>query len=621
MPATSTPDVRTKLAPPAVDMIHALGCVAKDRKMKCHAVVPDANHRCRKTYNPWAEDLEPTLSAIRKFKLPFTKENSATFAQILLCQKHRKEGKHLTPLSLALSPVQNSPKSRISKGWHDDSDLPSYHQSSLHPQKYIARGSRSKSAEPDLEAPSSLPDTDPVQLVDAVGELKAPEHVKCIAYDMVTGRCRFYLAKEKLATARRICPSIPVDGESDSEDGDEEYQEDADDDVSPLSQLRPLIYHLLCHKHRQWFWLEFYYSQWKDHVACADAASSGSSDQESIQEDDLPAQGGSKSSASTARIASELPHTPKRPTSELKKKAHTAPGRVPQANGRRQNQDDETISLSSDDPSSPSIRRPPSSQHGSVAIRKRRSTIQHTRSPSICISKAASSPSPPSSPSPVPQLRRSPRLAARRSPSYKEDSSPSVSEDDLVACLDNLTIGDSHPVLSEAWSLKIGNLLYEEVRKPLLGNSKPGCLYVVVSTSHPGLVKVGRTIHPYTRRQQIKQDCKLHDLDVIQEFKDVSHHDRVESLAHRHLRRFKEILPCIHKTGVKDHREWFRCSPELATQVVEAWVEWMKMMPYKQDFLLRPWKGTVQKLKEGPEGSEWETFEQLFQRHKRWLLQ
>lgn len=633
MPATSTPDVRTKLAPPAIDLIRALEYVAKDRKMRCHAVVPDPNHRCPKSYKPWTEDLEPTLNAIRESKLPFTKENSATFAQILLCRKHRKRDKHVTPLSLALLPVQRSPKGRVSRGWHDDSDLPSNHKSSLNPENYITRGSRSKSAEPDLQTPSSLPDTDPVQLVDAVGELKAPEHVKCIAYDMVTGRCRFYLAKDKLATARRICPSIPVDGESDSEDGDEEYQEDDEDYVSPLSQLRPLIYHLLCHKHRQWFWLEFYYSQWKDDVACDNATggdselcsdfemdTNGSSDQESIQEDNPPDHRGSKSTASAVHTASELPHTPKRPTSKLGKKAYTAPGRVPQAEGRRRTQDDELASFSAHDQSSPSIRGPLGSRHVSADMRKRRSTICNTGTPSISISKAPQSPSLP--PSPTLGPRRSPRLAARRSPSYKEVSNRSASEDDLVPCLENLSISSSLNVLSEGWSLRTRLLLYEEVRKPLNDKSETGSLYVAVSTSHSGLVKVGRTTKPPAKRlREIEQDCKLDDLDLIQAFKDVDYHDRVESLAHRHLRIFRELVPCVHKTRVKNHEEWFKCSPELATRVVEAWVEWMKMEPYEEGLLRRPWKGTVQRLKEDPEGNQRETFEQLFQRHKRWMLQ
>lgn len=691
MTTPSVPVPQPELAPPLAAIIQRLRNVTEGCKLRCCALVGNNTHCCDKCYEPWTQDIEPLIKVICNTKPPFSEEHATAISRVLLCEQHRHIKKHLTPLRLTLM----ASKASASKEWHDDSSLPRRTRNSLNPTTDVvpSRRSRAKSAEPDLETSSSLPErTGVVHFYDASSELQDQgNRIQCIAYDPVMGRCGRKLPS---AIARSMFATLSGEEEGDE---DEEYRgTDSEDEEqegieSPLQHLWPFIHALLCNDHRHWFWLKFYYDEWQGHVACddsavgdsefwsdsepetaiADASHNNWSDSESVSDAEdftggyatpradiyqsIEGDDGSSSSpiqpgtpAPTGLITTlyGLLSTPRRLMDALTWNTQSAPERLTRSWKEPEMQEtkpttSETGLLSPFEPSSPNIRIQSEGPETPTKVKTgRRMTTTNPCTPSISVSKAPMTPSP--TPRPSDQRRRSLRITPRESNSPRQPCSPSpkengdvVEDEDLVASMrkrdadassSDSSESDSNSanatILTPGWSRSISEKLHDGILQSLGRKTTTGCIYIMRTPSHPGLIKIGKAKNPSKRRNEIENDCNLDDLRILHVWRDVPHHERAELLVHLQLRKFREILPCAHEGSDRaiDHKEWFRCEVSFAKRAVNVWVMWMEKDPYQNRALAPSWSSELGSIL-GPKGGREETFEDLFQRHKRWTEQ
>lgn len=131
---------------------------------------------------------------------------------------------------------------------------------------------------------------------------------------------------------------------------------------------------------------------------------------------------------------------------------------------------------------------------------------------------------------------------------------------------------EQEPTLSPNQVRRLELGLCTKLREWLRGKRIPGRVYVLHSPSRPGLVKIGMATSPARRARQLRKDCNLRDLVVAHKSVKLDRPDRVEALAHRQLAPFMQEIRCDHGGGpTQVHKEWFRCSVEMAKRVVDAW--------------------------------------------------
>ncbi|KAL1613290.1 hypothetical protein SLS54_010764 [Diplodia seriata] len=150
-------------------------------------------------------------------------------------------------------------------------------------------------------------------------------------------------------------------------------------------------------------------------------------------------------------------------------------------------------------------------------------------------------------------------------------------------------------------------------------SDRAGCIYIMVSKSRPGLVKIGKSIDPDKRVSQLVAGCHLKELRTVYVRRNVNYHARVESLVHLHLKPFNETWYCSHwkkgKPVEGPHREWFHCEPDFARTVVDAWADWISLDPYADDVLEGGWAKRVKEWDQDPIMEAQETAVEMFERH------
>lgn len=123
--------------------------------------------------------------------------------------------------------------------------------------------------------------------------------------------------------------------------------------------------------------------------------------------------------------------------------------------------------------------------------------------------------------------------------------------------------------------------LLQAAKTKLTTDEKKGYLYILSCTEHPGLLKVGCSIHPYDRKKQHKARCGL-TMTLVHVSNRVLHMKRAEKLAKLdlvHLREPHECPACL-----QTHGEFFKADAHRARLVADRWVDWINhQTPYATD--------------------------------------
>ncbi|OJD32600.1 meiotically up-regulated protein [Diplodia corticola] len=529
-------------------------------ELRCHAIQDNADHRCRTSFRTRVKEAEARRNSFLKAKLldeVLDPTDTIYLAQRFLCGPHRTRNKHLHPLVNALESADFNYGLQRGKGCAHD----------------VSPSSSSRF----------------IELVDfstARRLLDDRHQFWCIANDRKTEPCNSKITRYKLAKARRILSTMRGEDhfEEDSEneeidssflDGDDVEQDESYED-EPLNKLPNLIGCLLCQNHFHWFWLDLYHSQWRTTI-CSDTLTElgldddSESDHSSTEEEEENTWLGSESVVSDEESLDddEVPSGVLSPFSVQSPRLSTP-------------------SLSQDSPARPSH----SSKQASPAPRKSRSSPKSLEQDlvesfsALGINTGAA------------EKNKHAKPVQLGFPDVKQDNTSLVLPDKTMRQLES----------------SLCHLLRKE-----LAPKKTRSVYIMQSTCRPGLVKIGMTKRksPGKRVREIKYRCKLEHLEVLHFLTGVENATRVERLAQCHLKPFKEPFQCI---GHED-REWFRCSPAVAREVVDAWVVWMERRPYKHYLLKDHWKAKVEGIKSNENSCQEETFRQLLKRHIRWTQQ
>ena len=135
--------------------------------------------------------------------------------------------------------------------------------------------------------------------------------------------------------------------------------------------------------------------------------------------------------------------------------------------------------------------------------------------------------------------------------------------------------------------------VFAEMKKDLADKTEDaGCIYALSIPGYDGFIKIGRTRQAIDKRIADHKRCfgiRLNLLDY-NDYCTVSHHKRVERLAHLELRQYRRTFECKCKSkhkdhcdgadGLVEHGEWFEIDERKAMQVVHRWRNWMSANPY-----------------------------------------
>ncbi|KAF4538204.1 Meiotically up-regulated protein [Lasiodiplodia theobromae] len=120
----------------------------------------------------------------------------------------------------------------------------------------------------------------------------------------------------------------------------------------------------------------------------------------------------------------------------------------------------------------------------------------------------------------------------------EEDLVASMRKRDADASSSDSSDSDSNSaanatILTPGWSRSISEKLHDGILQSLGRKTSSGCIYIMRTPAHPGLIKIGKAKDPTKRRNEIERDCNLDDLRVLHVWRDVPHHERAELLIGR----------------------------------------------------------------------------------------
>ena len=101
------------------------------------------------------------------------------------------------------------------------------------------------------------------------------------------------------------------------------------------------------------------------------------------------------------------------------------------------------------------------------------------------------------------------------------------------------------------------------------------------------LLKIGMTKQEMTdRRTGVQRECNI-VLEYVYDTQPLSNYGRVEKLAQEELACFRRPYMCSKPNCVRNHREWFEVSEDLAKRTVKRWTDFMRQNPYGEDKKLK----------------------------------
>ncbi|OCK85997.1 hypothetical protein K432DRAFT_468096 [Lepidopterella palustris CBS 459.81] len=176
----------------------------------------------------------------------------------------------------------------------------------------------------------------------------------------------------------------------------------------------------------------------------------------------------------------------------------------------------------------------------------------------------------------------------------------------------------------------IDDKLREKIKKPLTNlqsrTYKRGYIYIFRDPRRPHLLKIGKTDREISqRREEIERSCQI-TLETVYKDGDgdnelpFHHSERAEKLIQQELAYYRATYECdVCRTGIdrkKTHKEWFKVSEDLAKQIVQRWVSFIRKGPYNEKGkLLSLWESRLCNMRR-PRLNE--KFEDHDVRHARW---
>ena len=101
------------------------------------------------------------------------------------------------------------------------------------------------------------------------------------------------------------------------------------------------------------------------------------------------------------------------------------------------------------------------------------------------------------------------------------------------------------------------------------------------------LLKIGMTRQEMTdRRTGVQRECNI-VLEYVYDTIPLSNYGRAEKLAQEELAYFRRPYTCSKLNCVRNHREWFEVSEDLAKRTVKRWTDFMRENPYGEDKKLK----------------------------------
>jgi hypothetical protein len=135
-------------------------------------------------------------------------------------------------------------------------------------------------------------------------------------------------------------------------------------------------------------------------------------------------------------------------------------------------------------------------------------------------------------------------------------------------------------------------LMHNQARQSLSPEDfKSGWLYILKDPYHPGHVKIGMTEEKnrVAKKDEIETRLQAHLCRCHRDYRlcfpqkgehereRSPHIKRVEALVHAELHYFRRQVNCDCGTR---HREWFEMELDIAVDIVEKWMSWMREKPY-----------------------------------------
>jgi T5orf172 domain len=111
------------------------------------------------------------------------------------------------------------------------------------------------------------------------------------------------------------------------------------------------------------------------------------------------------------------------------------------------------------------------------------------------------------------------------------------------------------------------------------------------------LLKIGMTRREMTDRQTgVQRECNI-VLEYVYDTLPLSNYGRAEKLAQEELAYFRRPYMCSKPNCVRNHREWFEVSEDLAKRTVKRWTDFMRQNPYGEDRKLKKkWIDKINKM-------------------------
>lgn len=636
----TTTAAQKELDPPLSSLIQELREVDGCRYHRCVAIMTKAPYRCGNSYiyrRLWCQD---DIHLLRNSEPPFTEAFATRLAQVLLCHAHRDETKHVNPLVLALT-AKHTPHS-------DQSPDDGYRRNNSIQlaQAESSRRNRSKSAEPQQETSHIPPRPEPWTLLDVTMRLvNKKKEPRCIAFDGASGRCRCPVDRTKLnryaAYLRRMC-SDEVD--------------DIEDDDFEL--LRRVIHFWLCEQHSHWFWLDFYHDLWTTEIKCDDESDESIEDESNKNterepdervEDEPDESAEDESGKSADEKSHESVEECSSTESDSAVAAEESSDETTMSSSERRGPNSGPITINiaiqqnnfygvpAQQCENGNIDRPPKS-HSTPQTPQSLHNVAQGVLPASVLRLLPETRSPGVSEVPVRSTTPIQNGSQRATPN--RGTTPTL--DGLVAGVSRLDLKDSpleskrkpREAKNDAESLdspfdvfikrlvrKLEQSLAKQLGERLSNKIELSCIYVFTSTEKPGLVKIGYADDPERRIKDIKKLCKISNLTMEHLAEDVPHFKQVENLIRCQLDPLKNKWECEPEKKRK-HREWFRCEPDFAAEVVNTWADWMKEEPYAHGVLREKWAARVyEELERDKQDRKDEVFVDMIARHRRLLEQ
>lgn len=634
-----TTTTQKQLDPPLSSLIQELREVDGSRYHRCVAIVAKAPYRCGNSYKHrprWSQD---DIDLLRISEPPFTKAFATRLAQVLLCHAHRDQTKHINPLVLTLTAKHtlHSKQSPDDGYLRHDSIQPSQAESSCR--------NRSKSAELQLETSHMPPRPGPWTLLDVTMRLvNKGKESRCIAFDGASGRCRCPVDRTKLnrfaAYLRRMCSS--------------EVDDIEDDD---FEVLRRVIHFWLCEQHSHWFWLDFYHDLWTTEIKCDDKSDESIEDESNENTEDDPEERAEDEPDESAEDESDESADDKSHERSVEECSSTESDSAVAA--EESFSEEKMFASECGGPSSAPITiniaiqqnnfygvpaqecengntgRPPKSQSTPQTPQSLHNVAQgvlpasvlrllpETRSPGVSeVPVRSTSPNRNGSQRAIPNRGTTPTLdglVADVSRLDLKDSPLESKRKPREAKNDAGSLDSPFDVFTKRFVRKLEKRLAKTLGEKLSNTIELGYIYVLTSPELPGLVKIGYADDPERRIKDIKNLCKISNLTMEHLAEDVPHFKQVEKLIHRQLDPLNNEWEC--ESEKRKHKEWYRCEPDFAAEVVDTWADWMKAEPYAHGLLREKWAARVYELESDKQEGRDEVFVDMVARHRRLLEQ